>query len=119
GEHGQGIGTYESGLYSPGARGQTADEGGTTVDESVDTAVVEVNQCPGEVPAGPHERRLVDRIPVEVTAGGHGHSGDRGRCGGGDLRATVLPVGEPDTDSDHPERERGDHGHRQRRFTVM
>src|SRR3954453_3062458 len=75
-QHGQRIRTREARLSPPQPRARAADQGGETVDATVDPASVEVDERAGEVGTGSHEDVLVERIAVERAAGRPRHRGD-------------------------------------------
>src|SRR3954454_22276259 len=75
-EHGQRIRTREARLGPPQPRARAADQGGETVDATVDPASVEVDERTGEVGTGSHEDVLVERIAVERPASRPRHGGD-------------------------------------------
>ena len=76
GEHGQRVGTDEAGLHPAQPTGLPP-IGGHAVDGTVDAAVVEEDQEPGELLAGPHEHDLVEGVLVEVPAGRPGSAATR------------------------------------------
>ena len=105
----EGVRADEAGLQPPQPARAAADRGGEPVDQPVDAPVVEVDQRPGQVDAGLLEDRLVERVGVEVAAGG----GDQrpGRLlGAGRCRCGTAARPSPAPSTVTTQRQHGDHG---------
>ena len=91
---GRRTGRTRSALAHPSRR--AADRGGERVDQPVHAPVVEVHRQPGQPLAGPHQQRLVDRVAVQLLAGGHGDGAARpGRSTGTGRRPYIAQARTP------------------------